>query len=484
MQLEQYLQSIGLNNKEAKLYIAGLQLGPASIQNLAKASNIKRSTVYEVIESLQEKNLISVTPKNKRKLFSMQEPENLILFLKQKENILEQILPDLEAIKNTEAKKPAIRYFEGIEGLKQIYEDMIKKPGEIFAMTAPRHKISKTIFDYLANDWNKRRVKNDIFIKRIDNVISSTKLLTGKKISRKNDLEEIFYFPDENYPFSVGIYVYRQKVAFISYQDQEMVGIIIRSSEINKTVKSCFDLFWNKDFISEISGSQRTAAELANVMEGIIERDNKDSLINEKNIEDLTALGMQIRQPKREIIVDSGKISGVSKVVDAVMSELKQSEKIISLEGLSGTGKSSTADFLAERLDAAKFSLGEIFRILAFNYQKGEKDFNGILSKLSYVWVGEKIKILENNEDVYGNYVKELRSEELEKVIPIISSMCQKQVIEFAGKEISSLANQGTKKIIIEGRKFTLDFMPSDVRIKLHAGLAVRAFRRWQEGYW
>ena len=116
----------------------------------------------------------------------MQEPDNLVLYLKQKEEILNQILPDLEALKNSGAKKPTIRYFEGIDGIKQIYEDMIKKPGEIFAMTAPRPQISKTILDYLINEWAKRRIKAKIPIQRIDNVVSSNKGLAGKKIANKD----------------------------------------------------------------------------------------------------------------------------------------------------------------------------------------------------------------------------------------------------------------------------------------------------------
>lgn len=128
MLLEQYLQNIGLDDKEAKVYLAGLQTGPATIVELAKVSGIKRSTVYEVVEDLKEKSLVNVSQQGKRRIFSVQEPENLLLFLEQKNNVLRQILPDLEAIKNISARKPAIRIFEGVSGLQQIYEDIIKKP--------------------------------------------------------------------------------------------------------------------------------------------------------------------------------------------------------------------------------------------------------------------------------------------------------------------------------------------------------------------
>lgn len=243
MILDQYLQKIGFSAKESKLYLAGLQLGPATIQQLAQTSNIKRSTVYEVIDELLKQNLFTVSQKGKRKLFTAQEPDNLLLFLKQKEGVLTQIMPELEALKNTSAVKPAIRIYEGLQGMKQIYEDMIKKPGEILAMAAPKENITLTLLDYLINDWEKRRINSGISMKRINiNYKSGIKDHQIEKLPQ--ELEEVYYLPKANYPFSVGIYTYRQKVAFVAFQEKEMTGIVLRSPEVNKTITMMFKMFW------------------------------------------------------------------------------------------------------------------------------------------------------------------------------------------------------------------------------------------------
>lgn len=246
MLIEQYLQNIGLDAKEAKVYLSGLQLGPATIQDLAKASGIKRSTVYEVIEDLKEKSLVNVTQKNKRKLFTVQEPDNLMLFLKQKENVLAQIMPDLEALKNTTAKKPAIRVFDGISGIKQIYADMIKKPGEILALAAPRPVIAKSVLDYLHNEWKPLRLAEKVSMRRVNINESGDPSRDYIKLEFPEKNEAVKFLPPEHYPFSVGIYIYRQKTAFVSFAEQEMVGIIIRSPEINATMKMIFETFWRK----------------------------------------------------------------------------------------------------------------------------------------------------------------------------------------------------------------------------------------------
>ncbi len=243
MLLEQYLQNIGLDAKEAKIYLAGLQLGPTTIVELAKASGIKRSTVYEVIESLKEKNMINVSQKGKRKVFIVQEPDNLLLYLKQKENVLSQIMPDLEALKNTSANKPAIRIFEGQSGLEQIYEDMIKKEGELLILAAPREKIAKGLMDFL-HEWRYRRYKARVPARRININETNDKNNDNQKVEKPEKIEVIKYLSAENYPFSVGVYIYRNKVAFISYAEQEMVGVVIRSPELSKTMKMIFEFYW------------------------------------------------------------------------------------------------------------------------------------------------------------------------------------------------------------------------------------------------
>lgn len=246
MPLEQYLQAIGLSDKEAKVYLANLQLGPSPIQDISRQSGLKRSTVYEIVKTLKDKGLIQTTQHDKKKLFIAEEPANLALYLKQREKVLQEILPDLEALKNINASRPAIRIFEGELGIEKIYEDMIKKPGEILAFAAPKGFISLTLLRFLQQSWEPRRIAQKIPMKRININNTGRENNNYRKRSKPEECEEVFYLPIEHYPFSVGIYTYRSKVAFVSYQKQEMVGIVIRSPEINKTMKMMFGLFSGK----------------------------------------------------------------------------------------------------------------------------------------------------------------------------------------------------------------------------------------------
>ncbi len=244
MQLQNYLQKIGLSDKEAALYVAGLQLGPATIQDLASESGLKRTTIYEIIKSLQEKKLVNQSQNNKKRIFIMEEPENVGLFLKQREIIFKQILPDLEALQNQKAKKPTVRIYEGKLGLEKIYDDMIKKPGEILALAAPKDLISKGMLDFLREDWEPRRIASGIKMRRININLSGNHRQDYKILPKPEEFEEVRYLPVDDYPFTVGIYIYRQKVAFVSYHKDEMFGLVLRSPAISFTLRSTFEHFW------------------------------------------------------------------------------------------------------------------------------------------------------------------------------------------------------------------------------------------------
>ena len=247
MALENYLQKIGLSDKEAQAYIAGLQLGPATIQELAEESELKRTTVYEIIKGLQSKNLINVSQRGKRKIYIMEEPDNIRLFLKQKEKILQQIMPELESLKNQNARKPAVRIFEGKKGLEKIYDDMIKKPCQILALAAPKDLMLPGILDFLRHDWEPRRIESGIEMRRININLTGEKKWDYRIKPVPKELEEIKYLPIDNYPFTIGIYIYRKKVAFVSYQSQEMVGIMLRSPAVNLTMQSVFETYWSTE---------------------------------------------------------------------------------------------------------------------------------------------------------------------------------------------------------------------------------------------
>jgi len=136
--IELELKKLGLKEKEVKVYLAGLELGPNSIKNIAEKVKIPRPTVYEIVKKLEEKGLFVETKKGKKGLFVAQSPSQILRFLRIKKREIEEkereftrIVSILEAKYSRE--KEEIRIFQGKEGKKAIIEILSLSPTpEIF----------------------------------------------------------------------------------------------------------------------------------------------------------------------------------------------------------------------------------------------------------------------------------------------------------------------------------------------------------------
>lgn len=244
MRLEKELKQIGLEEKEAKVYLAALELGPASIQHLTKKSGIKRSTVYEMIKNLKGMGFMSETAKGKRKLIVAAEPESLKRGLKEKERLLAEIMPELKSLSNVGSVKPKIMFYEGRDGVKEIYYDTLKAKRKMAYWVSP----IQSIVEYLGEDflikYVDERTKKGIWIKSLH--ITSKKFANYKYLNPatyEKTLRKVkFTPPDIN--ISNTIAIYDNKVAIISSQ-KEGLGFIVESEEYANTMKIFYNTLWN-----------------------------------------------------------------------------------------------------------------------------------------------------------------------------------------------------------------------------------------------
>ena len=118
------LKTFGLSEHESLVYMTLLETGEANIAQLTKKSGVNRSTVYLAIDSLKEKGLISAI-KKKKTLFYAEDPRKMIDKLEEKKEILNKAMPSFLAAFALLDKKPDIRFFEGEDGIKEIYKDIV-----------------------------------------------------------------------------------------------------------------------------------------------------------------------------------------------------------------------------------------------------------------------------------------------------------------------------------------------------------------------
>ncbi|HWQ99774.1 MAG TPA: helix-turn-helix domain-containing protein [Candidatus Methylomirabilis sp.] len=121
------LIAIGLSDKEARVYIAVLELGPSSVQEIALKSDVNRATTYLMLDTLKERGLVSSYDDAKRTVFVAETPKKLVELVEREARNLDEkrekvviFVPELEAMYRTQRNKPVVRFYEGEEGLRSL----------------------------------------------------------------------------------------------------------------------------------------------------------------------------------------------------------------------------------------------------------------------------------------------------------------------------------------------------------------------------
>jgi len=244
MSLENDLKQIGLEEKEAKIYLAALELGPTNIQNLTQKSGIKRSTVYEMIKNLKSMGLISETTQGKRRSFVASEPENLKRNIIAKEKLLNEMLPELKSISNIGFIKPKITFYEGRDGLREIYRKTLETKSKLALWISPVQDIFETVGEDFLIKYINERSKKEIWIKSVH---ITSKNATDYKLLSPETYEKTFRkvrFTPTGITISNTVAIWDNKTAVINSRKEGM-GIIIESEDYTNMMKTFHDLLWN-----------------------------------------------------------------------------------------------------------------------------------------------------------------------------------------------------------------------------------------------
>jgi HTH-type transcriptional regulator, sugar sensing transcriptional regulator len=236
-QLLAKLTEIGLNKKESALYSSGLELGESSLQELAKEARVKYATAYRVMEELESKGLFSKVIKGKKFNYLAEDPEAIFGLYKIRQEAFFRLLPDLRSLHNKGNKRPKVKFYNGIEGLKSMYWETLesKETIRVYGSIDDMWVLSK---DFV-HDYVKERVKRKIHIRGL--VPATAQAREYLKLN-ESEMRELFLIPFDKFPFTNEINIYNDKVAIYSFRDQ--VGVITESADIAKTQKLIFELAW------------------------------------------------------------------------------------------------------------------------------------------------------------------------------------------------------------------------------------------------
>ncbi|MBI5077552.1 helix-turn-helix domain-containing protein [Candidatus Falkowbacteria bacterium] len=244
--MERELQKIGLSEKESKVYLAALELGQASVQNIAKLAGVNRATAYSVLASLIEKGLCATAEQNGKTLYASGAPEALlsIFEIKKKEieemkNYFERILPDLRSIHNRMKDKSVVKFFEGKQGLLNCLDEFYQERGaksEPVRMIYNRDLLESLFTDAERQKYRQIRLRQGAKTKVLYNWQAGELKSTADGMRLKVDDRKAFFHCD------ISIHGNLMKISPLR---EKLSAILIRDKEIARTFKALFDLAWD-----------------------------------------------------------------------------------------------------------------------------------------------------------------------------------------------------------------------------------------------
>lgn len=249
--IQNTLLEMELTKPEATVYLELLKIGQATVSAIASRANLKRGHTYNILNELMQKGIATQVIKAKVKHFSVCDPKELINLLDRQKRELEEkkqkmldILPQLQSIKNPLAHRPKVHFFEGEQGIREMYEDTLKgNHKELYAFADFKYIVPLDKPRSL-NEWiwkyADRRAAKGIWYLGIVKLSEETMQAYRTRGAQKRKLK--FVGTKINIPAEIN--VYGDKVAIFS-EYEELIGVIIESHTIAETLINIHKTLWN-----------------------------------------------------------------------------------------------------------------------------------------------------------------------------------------------------------------------------------------------
>lgn len=243
--LIQELKKLNLSDKEARVYLALLELGPSSPYKIAKHSRLKRPTAYVIAEELVEKGLIVQMTGEKQGMYIAKSPETYVEEVERRVKDARKIVPELLALQRKKSEKPNVLYFEGLEGMKKAYEYRLKDLK------------GKEIVGFFAKSNKDERLNNDVFIPWNEVIKKQGTTMRGFTVDDPGlrDFGRFFhkisgghsylkFLPEAVYSSDCSIESFEFGVRIMMMNTKQV--IIIESAEFALALKQVMELLWQK----------------------------------------------------------------------------------------------------------------------------------------------------------------------------------------------------------------------------------------------
>jgi len=241
------LENIGFTHGEVRVYLALLDLGETTTGDIIKKSKITGSKVYEILERLIEKGMVSYIVKEKTKYFQASSPKRLMDYLGKKERELaddkrdvKKIISGLEEKQKLKQKTQSSKVFEGYEGVRSVFNlilESLKRREEYFSFSMGEELKSEKLTTFLQN-YHQKRIEKGIPVKIIARE-EDKKLISVKNLARLKGLRIRYY----KNPFPIGVIIFKDYVATFTFKEKP-TAFLIQSEQVANSYKNFFSYIW------------------------------------------------------------------------------------------------------------------------------------------------------------------------------------------------------------------------------------------------
>lgn len=245
------LEQIGLTKSEIKVYLALLELGSSSTGKIVDKSKVASSKIYEILDKLIQKGLVSFIIKSGVKYFESAPPERIMDYMEEREKRfnrqkqdLKKILPELELKQKIAKYKSEATIYKGVKGMETAFYDALNllKPGdEHLVLGVPKR--SEPVNRFFIR-FNKERAGRKIKNRIIFNEETRTDPKTAHQTYTENNPLSKIKFTNEVIPAAINIF--KDRVVIFPAEVEEPLIIVIDNKEIAESFRVQFEKWWDQ----------------------------------------------------------------------------------------------------------------------------------------------------------------------------------------------------------------------------------------------
>src|SRR3989344_5981784 len=224
--IQETLQELGLNKRESICYTALLELGSSKMGAIVKKTEIPSSKIYEILDKLIDKGLVSYVKIGKIKHYQASDPKNLLNYIDEKKKKIEEILPQL-LLKQKLSTKQGVEMFEGQKALFSLFTDLIKdaKAKEQYLIFSIGEENKNDAANLFFKNLTVRRKEKNLDVRLLKNL---------KYYKKERHTKLKLKYTKFNLP--QGITIFRNTVVILSWVES-LIAIKIESETISNQLR-------------------------------------------------------------------------------------------------------------------------------------------------------------------------------------------------------------------------------------------------------